>query len=248
MKTRFSALAAAAFAVAFSTGCSTVLPVSSHPARAKADSLRVSVDARNAAGKSDPLSAAVGAAARKTLAGKGFRVEESDTPDVRVSLDVSSAEVNRAGDFILMEGSVAAKATVPARENRALGEELVKARGARALGQSAALDELSKVLVPQVADWAKRTVSVEATGIRAQTIVVSYADARVKRIPEFKTKFVEAVLATPGVRSCALVSESAAPPTAEYRVVYDDGAFPAGLVNEIAVRHPDLNLRPGAPF
>ena len=69
-----------------------------------------------------------------------------------------------------------------------------------------------------------------------------------KRIPEFKTKFVEAVLATPGVRSCALVSESATPPTAEYRVVYDDGAFPAGVVNEIAVRHPELNLRPGAPF
>lgn len=239
---------AAAVAVAFSTGCSTVLPVSSHQARAKEDALRVAVFSANAEGKSDALSAAVGRAARMALADKGFRVEETENPDVRVSLGVSHREVNRAGDFVLMEGEVAARATVPSRENRSLGEERFKERGARALGESAALDELSKALEPKVAEWTARTVSADAAGIRAETVVVSYADASARRVPEFKTKFVAAVVGTPGVRSCSLVSESAAPPVAEYRVVYDGGAFPAGLVNEIAVRNPDLNLRPGVPF
>ncbi|MBP5543597.1 MAG: hypothetical protein ILM98_05950 [Kiritimatiellae bacterium] len=235
-------------AIVFASGCRTVLPVATYPARAQADSLRVAVVAQNEEGKGDAISTAAASATRKALVEKGFRVEDSDSPDVRVSLDVSHREVNRAGDFILMEGQVVARATVPARENRVLGDELIKARAQRALGESAAIDELTKALVPQVTDWASRSISVSATGVRAQTVVISYAKASAKRLPEFKTKFVTAVLSTTGVRSCVLVSENAVPPTAEFRVVYDEGAFPAGLVNEIAVRHPELNLRPGAPF
>ncbi len=238
---------AATAAIAFATGCSS-FPVITYPARGEADSLRVAVISQNAEGKGDALTAATASAASKALIAKGFLIEESASPDVRVLLDVTHREVNRAGDFILMEGQVAARATVPARENRVLGDELIKGRGQRALGESAAMDELAKVLMPQVTDWASRSISVDATGVRAQTVVISYAEARLSKLPELKTKFVTAVLSTPGVRSCVLVSESAVPAKAEFRVVYDEGAFPAGLVNEIATRHPELNLRPGAPF
>ncbi|MBQ7666667.1 MAG: hypothetical protein IJS46_01580 [Kiritimatiellae bacterium] len=249
MKIRFpSILAAAAAAAAFSTGCSTVLPVASHPASAKPDSLRVSVVAQNAEGKTDALSSAAAAAARKAIAAKGFRMEESDSPDIRVSLDSTCREVNRAGDFVLMEGAVAARASVPARDGRVIGEETIKARGERQLGESAAFDSVVSAIAPKVSDWASGTVSASATGVRAETVVVSFADARLKDMPKFKVAFVSAALATPGVRSCALVSESVTPAIAEFRVVYDEGAFPAGLVNELAVRNPDLNLRPGAPL
>ena len=244
-KYKFTLIAAIAV---LSSGCTTILPVSSNPAKAEADSLHVAVQARNAEGKSDGLSTAAAAAVRKVLAEKGFMVEDTDAPDVRVTLDVAHREVNRAGDFILMEGVACARATVPARDNRVIGEETVKAQGKRALGENAALDGVSTALVPRIEDWTRRTVSAKAVGVSAQTIVVSYADARTKDIPKFKTSFVHAVLSTPGVRSCVLVSEAAVPPTATYRVVYDDGSFPAGLVNEIAVGHPELRLRPGAPF
>lgn len=235
-------------AVAIATGCTTVLPTASYPVRAKADSLRVSVSAQNAKGEGDVLTTAVAASVRKALVERHFRVEESETADVAVSLDVSHREVNRASNFILLEGSVAARAVVPARDNRVIGEEIIKSRGTRALGESEAMDALAEALVPKVSDWARRSLSVEATGVRAQTIVISYAHANTKDLPRFKVEFVQAVLATPGVRSCALVSESDTPPSAEYRVVYDEGAFPAGIVNEIAVSRPELHLRPGAAF
>lgn len=238
----------AAAAVAIATGCTTVLPAASYPARAKADSLRVSVSAKNAKGEGDVLTTAVATSVRKTLAERRFRVEESETADVAVTLDVTHREVNRAGDFILMEGTVAAQAVVPAHDNRVIGDAIIKSRGTRALGESEAMDALAEALAPKVSDWAKGSLSAEAIGVHAQTIVISYADAREKDLPRFKVEFVKAVLATPGVRSCALVSESSAPPSAEYRVVYDEKVFPAGILNEIAVSRPELRLRPGAAF
>ena len=250
MKTSPSApLLVLAAALGLSTGCSTVLPVSTHPAKAEPDTLRVAVAAQDPSGAANPLCERVAAAVRQSLVSRGFNVEASETSDVRVGLDVSCSEVNRAGDFILLEGEVRASATVPSRENRVLGEEVFKDRGARALGESAALDEVAKVLVPKVADWASRTVTADSIGIRAQNVVVSYADASDRDVPHLKIEFVRTVLSMQGIRSCVLVSETPPPSsTGTFRIVYDEKAFTAGLVNEIAEQNPDLNLRPGAPF
>ena len=250
MKTHSVPILALAAALGLSTmGCYAPLPVVTYPAAAEPDTLRVAVAAQDPSGAANPLCERVAAASRQSLVNKGFKVESSESSDVRVALDVSCHEVNRAGDFILLEGEVRACASVPARDNRVLGEEVFKNRGARALGESAALDEVAKVLAPKVADWASRTVTADSTGIRAQNVIVSYAKAGVRRIPHLKTEFVHTVLSMQGVRSCVLVSETPPPSsTGTFRVVYEEGAFPAGLVNEIAEKNPSLNLRPGAPF
>lgn len=243
-------LATAAMAASLATGCLSVTGYDAPcPVRTVEDTLKVSVDAVPTQPESASLASDVASAARRNLANRGFRVVEDGDRDISVSLGVEQTERNRAGDFIIYEGRVCARAAIGAPGSAALDETVIEAAGERKLGEAAATRALSKVLVPQVESWVEKTVTVGKTGVRVQTVSVEYR--RVDRLdkPALIDGFVSAVKAEDGVRDCQLVSETWSPRwwgrgdcIAVFRIVYDPGTFPNGPLNTISVKHPDLEL------
>ena len=168
-------LATAAMAASLATGCLSVTGYDAPcPVRTVEDTLKVSVDAVPTQPESASLASDVASAARRNLANRGFRVVEDGDRDISVSLGVEQTERNRAGDFIIYEGRVCARAAIGAPGSAALDETVIEAAGERKLGEAAATRALSKVLVPQVESWVEKTVTVGKTGVRVQTVSVEY--------------------------------------------------------------------------
>ncbi len=257
MKQSIPILALAAIAISFSTGCLSVTGFDGPgPVQAVEDSLRVSVFAQPAQAASETLARNVAIAASQKISGRGFRVVESESPDVAVAFDVTQTEVNRAGDFIMYEGRVNGRVLLPANENRVVDEKSFSERGERALGVSAATAKLSSVLLPKVEAWVSETLTAEKLAIEVVSVGVEYRHVRASRKASLVDEFVKAATGTPGIRDCRLVAETWYPGWwgatygATYRIVYDATAFPNGPLNTIALRNPGLGLSvlPAAPI
>lgn len=250
MKTTALALLTAATAATLSTGCLSVTgfdqPVPPRPAE---DTLGIRVSAASAEGTAGALVRDVASAASRNLSSRGFRLVDSDAPDVEIAFDVAQTEFNRAGDFIVYDGRVDARISMPSDQTRVVDSATFSARGERALGETAATSRLSAALVPQIDAWLTKAVTTENLGVDVLSFTVEYRHVSASRKAALVNDFIQAVLDTDGVRDCRLVSEAWLPRgsrsgdcTAVYRVIYDMSAFPNGPLNTISLAHPDLHL------
>ena len=249
MKQPLPILALAATAAAFSTGCLSVTGFDApRPARSVEDSLSVSV-VTDAAKGGETLAAGVKSAACKTISGRGFRLVDGDkAADVVVGFGVSQTEYNRAGDFIVYDGAVNARVSVPADGDRIIDAKTFSARGERALGEVAATGKLRDALSKQVEDWVSETVTAKKLSIEAVSVAVEYTHLKASRKVVVVDDFIKAAKGTDGVRDCQLVGESWLPGgwgatyTATYHIIYDAVALPNGPLNTIALKNPGLKL------
>ena len=249
MKQPIQILVLAATAAAFSTGCLSVTGFDAPcPARSVEDSLSVAVVTQAAKG-GEALAAGVKSAACKNISGKGFRLVDGNQPaDVAVGFGVSQTEYNRAGDFIVYDGAVNARISVPSDDNRIIDEKTFSARGERALGEAAATGRLCEAIIPQIESWVNEAVTAKKLAVDAVSVAVEYRHVKASKKVVLVDDFIKAAKGTPGVRDCQLIGETWLPGgwgatyTATYRIIYDAVALPNGPLNTIAIKNPGLKL------
>jgi hypothetical protein len=176
------------------------------------------------------------------LAGGGFRLDAS-RPDVKVGVSATAELFDRSGSYYLFNGSADA-VTTRSQDGRLIGKHRFEAKGKRTLDREPALRALSDDLARQVVPWAVETSRPQKAGLRAEELtvcfpVLSTAGGRA----EYAVLFAARVLKEPGVFSCVLKEEDRARRTQQFRVVYDEKRFPAGILNHL-VGIAELNLRP----
>ena len=249
MKQPIPILVLAATAAAFSTGCVSVTGFDAPcQARSVEDSLTIAV-VTDAAKGGEALAAGIKSAACKNISSRGFRLVDGDQPaDVIVGFGVSQTEYNRAGDFIVYDGAVNARVSVPADSNRIIDQKAFSARGERALGEVAATGKLREVLAPQVETWVNETVTAKKLSIEAVAVAVEYTHVKASRKVVVVDEFIKAAKGTDGIRDCQLIGETWLPGgvgatyTATYHIIYDAAALPNGPLNTIALKNPGLKM------
>lgn len=211
------------------------------PAQTAPADLAVFVSARPQDGESEDLALELLSIARETVGGQGFQVAfEADKADVAVQLSVRKTVFDRTGEYAVMEGSVRAIATSPARKGYYLGETRIdRERGERVLGDHGAMLSVRDGIEPKLVSWLGQNVTVEKTGIAAVTIPCDISMLEDENaVAKFVHDFCAEAVKIDGVARCALVSQTEDDATFYFAYITDK--LPEGPVNALRARHPEL--------
>lgn len=203
--------------------------------------LAVFVSARPQDGESEDLALELLSIAREAVGGQGFQVAfEADKADVAVQLSVRKTVFDRTGEYAVMEGSVRAIATSPARKGYYLGETRIdRERGERVLGDHGAMLSVRDGIEPKLVSWLGQNVTVEKTGIAAVTIPCDISMLEDENaVAKFAHDFCAEAVKIDGVARCALVSQTEDDATFYFAYITDK--LPEGPVNALRARHPEL--------
>lgn len=221
-------------------GCDEPHPVFL-PAQTASSDLAVFVTARPENDDSADLALELLSIARETLGGQGFRIAFEDSQaDVKVQLTVRKSVFDRTGEYAVMEGSVRAIATAPARKGYYLGETRIdRERGERVLGDEGAMLSVRDGIEPKLVSWLGQNVTAEKAGLAAVTIPcdISMMDDE-NAIAKFAHDFCAEAVQIDGVARCALASQTDELATFYFAYVADK--LPEGPVNALRARHPEL--------
>ncbi len=210
-------------------------------AEATAADLAVYVTARPQDNDSSDLALELLSIARETIGSHGFQVAlDADKADIAVQLSVLKTLFDRTGNYAVMEGSVRAIATVPARKGFYLGETRIdRERGERKLGDRDAMLSVRDGIEPKLVSWLGQNVTVEKTGLAAVSIpcdISMLKDENVKA--KFISDFCAETIKIDGVARCVLVTQT--DERADFYFAYLIDKLPEGPVNAIRARHPEF--------
>lgn len=210
------------------------------PAEASAADLAVFVSARPEDAESSDLALELLSVARETVGAQGFQVAlDAKGADVALQLSVRKTVFDRTGNYAVMEGSVRAIATVPARKGFYLGETRIdRKRGERRLGDRDAMLSVRDAVEPELVSWIGQNVTVEKTGIAAVVIPCDVSMLDENAAAKFILDFCAEAVKIDGVARCSLAGQS--PERADFYFAYQPDKLPEGPANAVRARHPEF--------
>jgi hypothetical protein len=256
MKNRQRALRAAArgmglvLTAAALTGCGTTRrgsmttgPAGGGSDAGKAEGLVSALNARVETRGGNEDGAALAGILRPAIEGqllsRGFAMDAGQA-DVRIDLAVEAAPFDQEGNYYVFDSEVEAVVALPDRDER-LGGQRFDYRGPRTLDRAPALRATADGLTPLVTAWVDRMAGRASQMVGAVRIAVDLPWRSRNEMPQYADLFVREVGAVSGVIDVALVDQSRDDRRQVFRVVYRKSAFPAGILNRLALIE-ELNL------
>ena len=176
-------------------------------------------------------------------------VPEAKNADVIVRFGPKMDAKDRTADFVAFRGQVPIDAYLPKCDMKSLGADRIEKTGDLVQDDDPALSSLVAKIDQPLRDWIAQHVTVDASGLRAEDVTVSYRDYEADETSARITQFCNAAAKLKGldgkkVVSCTLAERLATGNKAVYRVVYEAGAFPNGFVHALVAAAPTLDLVP----
>jgi len=172
------------------------------------------------------------------LAAAGYQLALT-APDVLLRLSVKKELFDRSGNYYRYIGR--ATASAEAADGRILNQETLVANAARALGKSAAEESLAAAFAAQTATWITRACAPQQLRLAAAEVAVKRPYLTSDH-PRFISAFVRKVQAMKGVVNCRLAREDHDRGAFVFRVLYDQQAYPQGILNAVVLRLDELSL------
>lgn len=203
--------------------------------------LNVKVSATPSNSNSTSFAALVDAALTDAVIRRGYTAEGSRPADIEVAARPMRTVFDRSGGYAVFEGTVQVVVQVMGTERRLIGDRIFSSRGARGLGDLQADKNLAAAATPQLVDWLTKTLSPSAIGFEAVTFKLSLG-CPVQEVGDLAAPEAirRAGASLDGVRSVTLEAQDDAKGVFTYRAVYEKAKFPGGFLNQLLVKHPEL--------